>query len=102
MVAARGLDKNTSEYYEEMEKILAPQFPEIVKIAKKSTKGDEVKKAAKKRRSAVGGTTKAGTRKGTRRGVIRLTKADQKNMEIFGLDPKNPNDAKAYAAEKRG
>jgi hypothetical protein len=104
MVAARNFDKNTSEYYEEMEKILAPQFPEIVKLAKKTTKANKRKATAKKkRRSAVGSTTKAGTRRGkTRRGVVRLTKADQDQMEIFGMDPQDPVQAKAFAAEKRG
>lgn len=99
MVAARGLDRNTSEYYEEMEKIIQPQFPDIIKLKKKAkatTKG-------RKKRSAVGSTTKPGTRrssKRSRRGVIRLTKADQEQMEIFGMDPRNPVDAKAWAESK--
>lgn len=102
MVSARGFDKNTDEYYEEMEKILAPQFPKIIKIAKKTTKKQQTRQTARKRkRSAVGSTTKAGTRKGnSKRGVIRLTKQDQEQMEIFGMDPKNPQDIKAWADSK--
>jgi len=101
MVAGRGFDKNVDKYYEEMEKILAPQFPEIVKLAKKTTRKDARRKSAKKKRSAVGSTTKAGTRRGkNRRGVIRLTKQDQEQMEIFGMDPKNPRDIKAWADSK--
>jgi hypothetical protein len=99
-VAARGLDKNSPEYYEEMEKILQPQFPKIVKRSTKVT----VKNRRKKKRSAVGSTTKPGTRrstsKRTRRGVIRLTKQDQANMQIFGMDPTNPAEAKAWAESK--
>ena len=98
MVAARGLDKNTAKYYEEMAKILQPQFPEIIKIVKVTTKKRK-KKVQKKKRSAVGSATKAGTRRKKRasRGRIRLTKADQEQMEIFGFDPTNPADAKAWA-----
>ena len=101
MVAARGLDRNTEKYYEEMEKILKPQFPEIIKTVKVRTKK---RKTLKKKRSAVGPTSKSGVRRSGKkrspRGRIRLTKADQQQMEIFGLDPTNPVDAKAWAAEK--
>jgi len=97
-VAARGLDKNTEEYYAEIERILKPQFPKIVKTVKVA------KKRKRKVRSAVGGTTQAGTRrsnrKPSRRGRIRLTKEDQANMEIFGLDPTNKVDALAWAKGK--
>jgi hypothetical protein len=104
MVAGRGFDKNTEEYYEEMEKILKPQFPKIIKG--KTAVKKKPKKRAKKKRSAVGGTSKAGTRqtrsnKGRRRRVIRLTKADQRNMEIFGMDPTNPAEARAWAESKQ-
>ena len=100
MVAARGLDKNTEGYYLEMENIVRPQFPGIIK--KKAVK---VKTKARKKKSAVGSTTKAGTRRRTaskrsRRGRIRLTKADQQQMEIFGLDPHNPEHAKSWAESK--
>lgn len=101
-VAARELDKNTPEYYAEIEKILRPQFPEIVKRPVKVT--TKRKKPVRKKRSAVGSTTRPGTRRarktGTRRGVVRLTKADQQQMQIFGMDPTNPADAKAWADGK--
>jgi hypothetical protein len=32
--------------------------------------------------------------------VIRLTKKDQEQMEIFGMDPTNPADIKGWAASK--
>ena len=100
MVAGRGLDKNTDKYYVEMEKILAPQFPEIVKVAK-TTKKPKRRADTKRRRSAVGGTGKAGTKRGAnRRGVIRLTKKDQEQMEVFGMDPHSPKDIKAWADSK--
>lgn len=97
-VAARGFDKNTEEYYAEIEKIMRPQFPKIIRGAK-------ITKKRRKKRSAVGSTQKAGTRRSStknslRRGRIRLTKADQEQMEIFGMDPKNPADAKAWAQGK--
>ncbi len=102
MVQARNFDRETEEYYVEIEKILAPQFPEIVKIAKKTTRRKKTRETArKKKRSAVGSTTKAGTRTGSRRrGQIRLTKADQQQMEIFGMNPKDPADIKAWAESK--
>jgi hypothetical protein len=86
-----------------MEKILKPQFPKIVKTRAKVTTKNK-RKVAKKKRSAVGATSKSGARrtKGRRGSRIRLTKVDQANMEIFGLDPTNPVDAKAYAANKEG
>jgi hypothetical protein len=104
-VAARGFDKNSEEYYEEMENLLRPQFPNIIKAKKvaKASKNAKRKAAAKKKRSAVGSTQKAGTSRSTsKRGrkVIRLTKADQENMEIFGMDPKNPKEARAWAENK--
>ena len=97
MVARRGLDKNTDRYYEEIEKIVAVQFPKIVKqrAAKVRTK--------RRKKPAVGGTQKPGTKKRAttrRKGVIRLTKADQEQMRMFGLDPKNPTHAKEWAANK--
>jgi len=101
-VAARGFDKNTEEYYAEIEKAMKPQFPKIIRGAKITTKRPK-KKVNKKRRSAVGSTQKAGTRrskKTLRRGRIRLTKADQQQMEVFGMDPTNPADAKAWATGK--
>ncbi len=101
MVAAKGLDKNTDKYYSEMEKILQPQYPSIIKLAKTTTKRGKRRAAAKKKRSAVGGTQKAGTRR-ARRGVIRLTRGDQEQMEIFGMDPKNVKDVKAWADSKAG
>jgi len=100
MVAKRGFDRNTVAYYKEIEKILQPQYPEIVKIVK-SSKKPRRKAPAKKKRSAVGGTQKAGTKR-TRKGVIRLTKNDQQQMEVFGMDPKNVKDVKAWADSKAG
>lgn len=102
IVAARNFDKNTEEYYAEIEKIMKPQFPKIIRGAKITKK--RTKKPLKRKRSAVGGTQKAGTRTGSsrrmRKGRIRLTKADQQQMEIFGMDPTNPADAKAWAQGK--
>lgn len=101
-VAARGMDRNTQEYYDEIEQILKPQFPKIIKIAKVTKK--RKKKPLRKKRSAVGSTTKPGTRRTSktsrRRGRIRLTKNDQEQMAVFGLDPTNPADAKAWAEGK--
>jgi hypothetical protein len=105
MVSDRGFDRNTDSYYEEIEKICAVQFPEIVKPAKKQTrKGKTQATARKKRRSAVGGTSKAGARKAsrTRSGQIRLTKADQHQMEVFGMDPRNPDHIREWASNKTG
>ena len=100
MVAGRGLDRNTDKYYEEIEKILQPQYPDIIKAVKVTKKPR--RKAPKKRgRSAVGGTQRAGTQR-TRKGVIRLTKTDQEQMEIFGMDPKDVKDVKAWADSKAG
>jgi hypothetical protein len=107
MVNLRGLDKNTDGYYAEIEKILAPQFPEIVKPAKQSTKGDKRKESARKelkrRRGAVGGTTKAGTRRPegkTRKGQKRITAGDKAMMLNFGLDPANPEHCKEWALNR--
>ncbi len=101
MVAGRGLDRNTDKYYAEIEKILRPQYPDIIKAVKTTKKPRRKAPAGKKRRSAVGGTTKPGTRR-TRKGVIRLTRNDQEQMEIFGMDPKNVKDVKAWADSKAG
>lgn len=99
MVARRGLDKNTDKYYAEIEKIVAVQFPEIVK-----QRAAKVRKKPRRKKPAVGGTQKPGTRKRKtrkgRKGVIRLTKTDQEQMRNFGLDPKNPTHAKEWAANK--
>lgn len=101
-VAARNFDKNTQEYYDEIEDILRPQFPKIVK--KKSVRVTNKRKKPKRKRSAVGSTTRAGTRRtGSKRrrgSVVRLTKGDQQQMKIFGMDPTNPTDVKAWADSK--
>lgn len=102
MVAARGFDKNTEKYYQEIEKIVGIQFPEIVQ--KRTVK--VVKKGERKGKSVVGKTQKAGVERRrskatvTRKGRIRLTKADQDSMRMFGLDPRNPQHAKEWAANK--
>lgn len=104
MVADRGFDRNEDDYYAEIEKIVAVQFPEIVKKANKTTRKKQVRDTARrKKRSAVGGTQRAGTqRKATksRTGRIRLTKADQRNMQMFGMDPKDPEHIKNWAEAK--
>jgi len=100
MVANRGLDRNTEKYYTEIENILRPQYPEIIKSAKTSKKPRR-KAPVKRKKSAVGGTQRAGTGR-TKRGVIRLTKNDQEQMEVFGMDPKNVKDVKAWADSKAG
>lgn len=102
MVAARGFDKNTDKYYAEIEKIVEVQFPEIIKKKKVqvTNKGDRRKK------SVVGKTQKAGVERRrkkaavTKKGVIRLTQADQASMKMFGLDPRNPQHAREWAANK--
>jgi len=100
-VAARGFDKNTEEYYAEIERVMKPQFPKIIRGAKITKKR---KKKVVRKRGAVGGVQKAGTRNSSKRrmrkGRIRLTKADQQQMEIFGMDPTNAADAKAWAQGK--
>jgi len=102
MVASRGFDKNTEKYYAEIEKIVGVQFPEIVskRTAKVSTKGE----SRRKRKSPVGKTQKAGVRTKravvSQKGRIRLTKADQDSMRMFGLDPRNPQHAKEWAANR--
>lgn len=99
-VAGLGLDKNTNEYYEKIEEIVGVTFPKIVKTRNVKT----TVKRKRKKTPAVGGTKKAGTRRTSktrrRRGVVRLTKADQANMRTFGMDPDNPKHVKAYAESK--
>lgn len=100
-VADLGLDKNTDAYYTKIEEIVGVSFPDIVKTRKPKT---TVKKKRRKK-PAVGGGSKAGSsaRKRTtskRRGRVRLTKQDQANMRIFGMDPSNAEHVKAWAESK--
>lgn len=103
LIAQQGYDKNTDDYYAKIEEIVNVTFPEIVK--KRRVKVTKRKTNKRKKRPAVSGSQKPGTRRKAntrrkRRGVVRLTKADQANMKIFGMDPSNPEHAKAYAESK--
>lgn len=101
MIARQGFDKNTDEYYEKIEDIVAVTFPNIVKTRKAKI---STKRKTRRKKPAVGGGGKpgAGRTKSRRRGKVRLTKEDQANMRIFNLDPKNAEHVKEWVANKTG
>jgi len=103
-VASLGYDRNTTEYYEVLERHVKGEFPDYFKPRNRKGDNVDVRSGKSRRKSAVGGTgTESGQRRGsqrTRRGQVRLTKADQENMRRFNLDPTNPEHCKQYAANK--
>jgi hypothetical protein len=88
-LVTEGYDKNTPEYYAELDRRVDEAFPSLRKRpAANSAPNNPV--------APVGGAPQgAGARK-----TIKITKADLQNMQRFGLDPSNKEHIREYARTK--
>ena len=82
-----GYDKNTAEYYEELDRRIDGAFPTLRK------KGKAVSSPV-----APASSTPASNQSSK---VIKLNRADISNMRAFGLDPSNKEHLREYARSKR-
>jgi len=87
-----GYDKNSDEYYAELDRRVDAAFPTLRKAAP-PTNGSGGPPVA-----PVGGLNGS---KSAAKGAIKLNKADLANMRRFGLDPSNKEHLREYARSKR-
>lgn len=92
-LAAKGLNHQTKEYWEKLEREVAEDFPKYFKrkpeIRRKPTTTTTGSKGAS-----------VSERSERARGKVRITADDKRNMERFGLDPKNRDHLREFAAAK--
>lgn len=92
-LAAKGLNHQTKEYWEKLEREVAEDFPKYFKrkpeIRRKPTTTTTGSKGAS-----------VSERSERARGKVRITADDKRNMERFGMDPKNRDHLREFAAAK--
>lgn len=93
-MAAEGFDKNTPEYYAELDTRLAKRFPTLVKKPPAAGGARGPAPAV----HAGGGGGGGGNASG---GKMRLGPAEFAKMRKFNLDPRNPAHCRQYALEVR-
>lgn len=106
-LAAKGFDKNTQGYYDELDRRIRRRLPELQRyMQRRPGQRLEVRPDAgkEKRREPTGGVRRAEGRDGEqtpRKGKIVLKRSDLDNMRAFGLDPNNKEHLREYALNKR-
>ena len=95
-----GFDPETQEYFDELDKRLKAQFPDLYDEA--DTSADDDEKPKRPTRSPVtpvgGNDTRRQRNSGSK---VELGESDFANMRRFGLDTNDPNVLKEYARNKR-
>lgn len=86
-LAAEGYDKNSPEYYRELDRRIDKAFPHL-------------RRKPQAARSPVAPAASAPASR-TPSNVVKLTKTDLSNMRSFGLDPTNKEHLREYARSKR-
>ena len=90
-LARDGYDKNSKEYYAELDRRIDEAFPTLRKRGKPVSNGGTRPPVA-----GVGATPRNSSKK-----TIKLTGSDFANMRRFGLDPRDKEHLRAYARSKR-
>ena len=95
-VAEDGYDPNTREYWDEVERRMAREYPKQfgnTKTRQKRRRGN---------RPSTPSVAQSRVPRGGRGGgkQVRITAEDRENMQRFGLDPANAQHVKEYAANK--
>lgn len=88
LLASKGYDPNTPEYFAEMDKRIHAEFSHLAPAAPKVAAAPVVQQ------------TTTGLAQPVNRGKVRLTRDDLANMERFGMDPKDPKALREYAMNK--
>lgn len=101
-LAAEGYDKNTSEYYAELDRRIGRRLPEIVKLRQRASGEDDGRPPVQRqqRREPTGGVQRSAGASGAGKGKVVLKSADLQNMKAFGLDPANKEHQREYALNK--
>lgn len=95
-----GFDPNTPEYFEELDKRLKAQFPDLYDEIDTTAEDDPPKRRATRTPvTPVGGNDTP--RQRTSGSKVELGEADFANMRRFGLNTNDPNVLKEYARNKR-
>lgn len=92
-LTSKGLNHQTEAYWKKLEKEVAEDFPKYFK-----RKPEVRRKPASATAGSKGATVSE--KNGRLRGKIRITAEDKRNMERFGLDPKNRDHLREFAAAK--
>lgn len=99
---AKGYDKNSSDYFAELDRQIKRRLPEIVKLQQRPGNedgGERPPQQRQQRREPTGGVQRgAGAAAG--KGKVVLKSADLQNMRAFGLDPANKEHQREYALNK--
>lgn len=91
-LARKGLDPTKREYYRELDKEITKVFPDLAKPAGARTDSPVATPGGNGR----GDPDKPGQQR-RRRGKVRLSDGQKRNMRDFGLDPSNPEHVREYA-----
>lgn len=92
-LASKGLNHQTSDYWQKLEREVSEDFPQYFK-----------KKPTIRRKPASATSGSKGTGRSAevdrKRGKVRITADDKRNMIRFNLDPDNRDHIREYAASK--
>jgi len=96
-----GFDPNTPEYFEELDKRIKAQFPDL--YDDDAQNGADSQQPAQRRKpqpvvAPVGGENSRQSNRGSK---VELGEADFQNMRRFGLDVNDPKVLKEYARNKQ-
>lgn len=92
-LTSKGMNHQSDSYWKRLEREIAGDFPDYF---------PKPRKQQQKPRSTTGGTKGLGNRPDVdkRRGKVRITSEDKRNMQRFGLDPNNRDHIREYAHTK--
>lgn len=97
-----GFDPNTPEYFEELDKRIKAQFPDLYDDDTSSDEDSSPRQTRRPTRSPVAPVGGNEDRRQKSTGSkVELGEADFANMRRFGLDVNNPQVLKEYARNKR-
>lgn len=102
-MANEGYDKNSAEYYQELDRRVRRRLPELQRYMQRPAAPDGAQGGGKPRREPTGGVQRrdaGGGQGGGAKRKVTLNKQDFSNMRNFGLDPSNKEHQREYALNK--
>lgn len=93
-LSAKGLNHQTKEYWQRLEREVAEDFPKYFKKGKATTRRKPVSPTAGTKGTAQSEKTLRA------RGKVKITAEDKANMVRFGFDPNNRDHLREWAAAK--
>lgn len=96
-----GFDPKTDEYFEELDRRIKAQFPDLYDDDSQDDSPVEKDTSNRRKQSPVAGVNSQGNqRRSSKSSKVELTEADFENMRRFNLDVNNPEVLKEYARNK--